>query len=169
MRSKNLVVVTFIMALSASSLFAGAIDNINAANDDLASSSVSSKATYAINNINAANGISVDEFASTTKSLRARNDTTECKVLIPIIFTTSNQEQKIGGFVLGDDNADSPIDVSILLVRLSNNLRFGVPLLEEKDQPCWIMVVPDLASTAIRNILQSLYGQAVVIFGEDGK
>jgi len=153
---KNLVAVTItlLMALSGSSIFAGAIDNINAANEEMGSLSVPA-ISNAANSINVANRGQADEI-STTKSVRGQNQPPPCKILIPIIFTASNKTSRIGGFILGDDNDDSS---NVIPIALSKNQKLGIPL---KNKACWRLLVPDLAKVVLRNLMQSLYGKPII-------
>jgi len=149
------VAITLLMALSGSSIFAGAIDNLNTANENMASLPAH-PISNAAKNINMANSPQAEEI-STTKSVRGQNQPPPCKILIPIIFKSSNQASKIGGFILGDDNDDSS---KLIPIALSKNKKLGIPLI--KNKACWRLLVPDLAKVVLRNIMQSWYGKPIV-------
>ncbi len=172
------------MLLSSSSVFAGALENINTANGDQPDYQYSMKAPVPIETQKPAPSYSKGLFGdkeprrsvsgdrnNLTKTLAALPTTppitgngglsSNCQIRFLVGLNNAPQEGRIAGFLLGGDSSSNMTFSPIIM---SQNLRFGIPLSFNTEKNCWRMFVPQSFSIgkALRKKLNAGYNKRLL-------
>jgi len=177
--------VAAIMLLSVSSVFAGALENLSAANSGYQPDyQYSMKAPVPIETQKPAPSYSKGLFgdqgsrpsatsdkSNLTKTLAELPTTppingngglsSNCQIRFLVGLNNVPQTGRISGFLLGGDSSSSMTFSPIIM---SQNLRFGIPLSFNTEKNCWRMFVPQSFSIgkALRKKLKGGYNKRLL-------
>ena len=177
--------VAAIILLSASSVFAGAIENINAANGNYQPDyQYSMKAPVPIETKKPVPSYSKSIFGNQELPRSPRGDKTHltktlaelptippitkngglssnCQIRFLVGLNNVPQKGRISGFLLGGNSSSSMTFSPIIM---SQNLRFGIPLSFGMEKNCWRMFVPQSFSIgkALRKKLNAGYNKRLL-------
>jgi hypothetical protein len=167
--------VVAIMLLSASSVFADAIENINTANGEKLNTQHNTEAPAAIIGTKKpvpsfSKGLFGDqkprpdaagdksnltktlaELPTTSAAIGDDGLSSNCQIRFLLGLNNVPKKGRISGFLLGAGN-DSSSTMTLSPIIMFQNLRVGIPLSFETDKPCWRMFVPQ--SFSIETALQ---------------